>query len=114
VESNSIALALKHLMDKNNTTVAELSAATQIPASTLYSALIKKTNQANMEHLKAIADYFGESVEIFLGIDDYEPPIKLSTDELYLLKKYRSLNKIGKQRITTYAEDISVNPLLYN
>lgn len=110
MKSNAIASTLQSLLNRENITAKELSKATGISPTTLYSMLGKTTNQADLEKLKILADYFGENVSIFCGIEDYEKPIELSDQERILLSSYRGMTKLGKERLLAYIDDIKDNP----
>ena len=110
MKSNAIASTLQSLLARDKITVKELGKATGISPTTLYSMLGKTTNQADLERLKTLADYFGENVSIFCGIDEYEKPIELSEQERILLSSYRGMTSLGKQRLLAYIDDIKDNP----
>lgn len=109
MRQDAVAEALKSLMDKREMSVPDLSIRTGIPKSTLYSMLKKQTNQVNLECLKKLADEFGEDISIFCGIEEYQPPIKLSDEERILLTIFRKLNSSGKERFSQYARDLGDN-----
>ena len=110
MEETTVAKTLKYLMDKRHLSVAELSVQTGIPKSTLYSMVKKQTNQADLSILKTLADFFGEDVSIFCGLDHYKPPIKLANDEQILLTIFRTLNKTGQESLKSYIDVLSGNP----
>lgn len=110
MEEAAVAQTLKYLMDQRGLSVAELSVRTGIPKSTLYSMVKKQTNQADLEILKTLADFFGEDVSIFCGIKEYKPPIKLEKDEKKLLSIFRTLNKTGQDSLKSYIDVLSGNP----
>ena len=109
MREDAVSSTLKALLKKNGTTIAELSAATKIPAPTLYSMQSKRTNTANLDHLRRIAEFFHEDIHVFFGEEDYQKPIELSDRERVLLTLCRKMNDKGQQRVLDYAEDISVN-----
>lgn len=106
MEEQSIATALKYLMAQKNTTVAAVAAATGIKATTLYSALSKKTNQADLGMLKKLADYFEVGVEIFCGVNEYKAQLRLSDRERELIESCRALNTKGEQRLYDYVQEL--------
>lgn len=106
----AVARTLKTMMDKKGLAVGELSVRTGIPKTTLYSMLKKQTNQADLDILKKLADFFGEDISIFCGIESYQPPIRLSPDESYLLASFRGLNKKGQESLRDYMDVLTGNP----
>lgn len=110
MRSNAIATTLQALLDRSKMTAKELSNATGIKPTTLYSMLGKTTNQADLENLKILADYFGENISIFCGVEDYEKPIELSDQERILLSSFRGMTALGKERLMAYIDDIKDNP----
>lgn len=109
MKQDAIAETLKTLMAKREMSVPDLSMRTGIPRSTLYSMLKKQTNQADLEYLKKLADEFGEDISIFCGIEEYQPPIKLSEEERILLTIFRKLNSNGRERFSQYARELGDN-----
>ena len=98
MEQASVAKTLSALLEQKKLSVAELSERTGIPRTTLYSMSKKSTNQVDLGHLKRLADFFGENISIFCGLEDYEPPLRLSDEERLVLTIYRSLNAAGKKK----------------
>lgn len=110
MEEQSVAKALKYLMDRDKITVPVLSLSTGIPAQTLYSMVSKKTNQANLEALEKIADYFGVGIDIFCGVEKYKDTLHLDEDEREVIDMLRSINDRGKRRLYEYAVELTQNP----
>ena len=110
MEKSTIAVALQHMLDSHKTNVVELGKKTGIPATTIYSMLNKKTTQADLRTLKQLADFFGEDINIFCGLETYERPIQLTDKERLLLMSYRGFSEAGKNRLFDYLDDMSVNP----
>ena len=110
MEQASVAKTLSALLEQKKLSVAELSERTGIPRTTLYSMSKKSTNQVDLGHLKRLADFFGENISIFCGLEDYEPPLRLSDEERLVLTIYRSRNAAGKKRLSDYAEELGGNP----
>ena len=107
---NATMNLLKRRMQTEEIGCKELSERTGIPRTTLYSMSKKSTNQVDLGHLKRLADFFGENISIFCGLEDYEPPLRLSDEERLVLTIYRSLNAAGKKRLSDYAEELGGNP----
>lgn len=110
MEEQSIAKALKYLMDRDGTSVSALASATGIPAQTLYSTLSKKTNQASLETLKKLAEYFGVGIDIFCGVERYTDTIHLNKEEKEIINMLRRVNGKGKRRLYEYAVELTQNP----
>ena len=111
MEEQSIAKALKYLMERDRTSVSAVSAATGIPAQTLYSTLAKKTNQADLGTLEKLAEHFGVGLEIFCGVEKYKPPLQLGKDEQTVIDVIRGLNEKGQLRLYEYAMELKANPM---
>ena len=110
MEKQSIAKALKYLMERDGVTVAALAAATGIPAQTLYSALSKKTNQANLEMLETLARHFDVGIDIFCGVEGYTDTLHLEKEEREIIGMLRRINGRGKRRLYEYAVELTQNP----
>ena len=108
--SSEIARSLRFLMRRDRVNVNQLSIQTGIPASTLYAMLKKSSNEANVIHLKKIAEFFGESLDIFCGLDSYVRPAKVAADEAQILSYYRGMNSSGRSRLLEYAAEVGENP----
>lgn len=109
-EEAAVARVLKILMERKELSVPELSERTGIPKTTLYSMLKKQTNQADLDILKKLADFFGEDLSIFCGIEIYKPPIKLTKNESFLLAGFRGLNQTGQESLINYLTVLAGNP----
>lgn len=110
MREGTIAAALNYLIDRKKISIQDLAHATGVKRSSLYALTTKTTNQADLDNLKALADYFGENISIFCGLDEYQPPIRLSEEEGLLLTIFRGLNGTGKERLTQYANELGDNP----
>ena len=110
MKSGEIAKALRYLMLQEKISVNELSTLTGIPASTLYAMLKKTTNQADLGHLKTLADFFHEDINVFCGIEEYSRPAELDPNEKSLLEAYRKVNERGQSRLLEYAAELTQNP----
>ena len=110
-ENGQISDLIDYLMERNNMTVTDLAAACDIPRGTLYSILQRRnSSKADLHTLKKVADYFGEDINIFLGLNGYERPIKLTPVEKKLIKTYRKLTDAAQGRIDGALEDAAGNP----
>ena len=114
MEKNAVAKTFNYLLEESKMTVSELSQATGIPPTTLYSMAKKQTNQADLGLLKTLSEYFHKDVSIFFGVDDYKEPIELTDKEKVILTIFRSLNQKGQSRLSEYASDLGNNPNMKN
>ena len=110
MEKQSIAKALRHLMDRDKTSVSVLAETTGIPAQTLYSMLSKKTNQADLETLEKLAEHFDVGINIFCGVEKYTDTIHLDKEEQEIIEMLRRINDKGKRRLYEYAVELTQNP----
>jgi len=108
--ASEIARSMRYLMIRDGINVNQLSIRSEIPASTLYAMLKKSTNEANILHLKRIADVFGESISIFCDLDTYERPVELTSEESRILQYYRGMDPAGQARLSEYAAEVGENP----
>lgn len=108
--NSEIARTIRFLMGRDEVNVHQLSVKTAIPASTLYAMLKKNSNEADIQHLKRIADTFGESISIFCGLDEYERPVEMTVDERRILSYYRQMNDEGRRRLLEYSIEVGENP----
>lgn len=110
MNQGTIAKALNFLIDRKKISIQDLAHATGVKRSSLYALTTKTTNQVDLNNLKVLADYFGEDISIFCGLDDYKPPIKLSNEESLILTIFRTLNATGKDRLIQYVKELGDNP----
>lgn len=97
-------------MDRDRISAPALAEATGIPAQTLYSMLSKKTNQANLEALENLAEYFNVGVDIFCGVEKYADTLHLNKEEREVIGMLRRVNDKGKRRLYEYAVELTQNP----
>ena len=109
MENSTVVEAIRYLMDTHGISAAELSKATGIATSTMYSMLEKKSNVVNLDHLVKIAEHFHVDLNIFAGVEKYKPPLELDDNERMILSAYRNLNGRGKTRLIEYAEELCYN-----
>lgn len=100
-----IADVLSYLIERSGKSLQEISEKTGIKYKTLYSIKSRASTSVNLRYLKVLADFFGEDVTIFLGLEGYERPLKLSAEEKGFMETYRKLNKDGQARVDQLAED---------
>lgn len=106
MQEDMIAKAFRYMVDKSGKKMAEISAQTKIGKSTLYAMQNKNSNQADILLLKKLADYFGEDISIFCGVEDYKPPIKLDERERVIISIFRSMNEQGRAQMYSQAMDL--------
>ena len=108
MKEQSVVTALRYLLDQKGMTVAAVAEATGIKPSTLYSALNKKSNQADLGMLKKLADYFEVGIEIFCGVEEYKDQLRLTDEERELIESSRQLNQTGHNRLYEYMKELRV------
>lgn len=101
---------LRYLIERSCKTVQQIAEETGISVGTLYSINSRTSSRADVRILKALADYFGEDISIFCGLDEYNPPKKLTDRERTLLNRYNSLTDVAKDKIDGYIIDVAENP----
>ena len=106
-EASEISKSLRYLMDRDGMNVYQLAPKVGVPSTTIYSILHKRSMQADISVLAKLAAFFKEDIRIFLGVDQYEKPVHLSSEERLLLSMYRRLNTEGRKKIMDYAGDIT-------
>ena len=109
-EDSCVSDAFRFLLKDRGVTVKKVADDTGISENTLYGIKGRNYNRANMHLLKRLADYFGEDISIFCGLNEYEKPQKLQGQEHKLLESFRSLNKKGQERVELFLSDIMINP----
>lgn len=109
-EDSCVSEAFRFLLRNRGVTVKKVADDTGISENTLYGIKGRNYNRANMHLLKRLADYFGEDISIFCGLDEYEKPQKLQSQEQKFLESFRSLNKKGQERVESFMSDIMINP----
>lgn len=84
-----IGITLKKLIEDRNTTVAEISKATGVKSTTIYSIIDRDSKSANISDLYKIAHFLGVTLDYFYDrtVDD---EIHISEHEKALIKAYRS------------------------
>lgn len=100
-----IADVLSYLIKRSGASLYTISEKTGIKYKTLCSIKSRASSNVSLRSLKALADFFGEDVTIFLGLDDYEKPIRLSAKEKAFMETYRNLNDEGQARVNQLTED---------
>lgn len=102
----TISTVLQTLMDRKRLTPKELAEGSGVNKNTIYTILKRDTTTVNIHTLKQLADYFGENISIFCGLDGYQPPLRLSNEENHLLGAYRG----HPEEIREYVGKLVVDP----
>lgn len=100
-----IADVLSYLIERSGKSLYEISDGTGIKYKTLCSIKQRASSNVSLRSLKALADFFGEDVTIFLGLDGYEKPLRLSDKEKSFMETYQKLNDEGQAKVNELAED---------
>lgn len=96
----------KMLLNQNNVKVSDVSKATGISTST-FTDWKKGRYAPKADKLKAIAEYFGVSLDYFVADDDSASlSFLLSDNEQFLILDFRKLNEEGQEKALTYIDDL--------
>jgi len=98
------------LLNRSHMTVEEVAHRADVPVNTLYTLKTRRTMRSDPKMLKRLAEVFGEDMSIFCGLDDYDPPTKLTPEEKELIDSYRQLTDPAKERANMMLSDIFENP----
>ena len=109
-EDSCVSEAFRFLLRARDITVKKVAEDTGISENTLYGIKGRNYNRANMHLLKRLADYFGEDISIFCGLDEYEKPQRLQGQEQELLDFFRKMNAVARQRAYDMLSDMSSVP----
>lgn len=109
-EAESISSVMDFLVKRSGKNLRQVSRETGIPYQTLYNIRSRASSRTSLRMLKIIADYFGEDLSIFLGLEGYERPFLLTGKEKKFLSTYRALSDAAQQRIDGAVEDALANP----
>lgn len=110
VKSECVSEAFRHLLRRRNETVREVARATGLPENALYGIHSRHCDRADMRVLKVLADYFGEDITIFCGLDRYVRPRELTRQERDILDICAKLNADARQRAYAMLLDMLANP----
>ena len=109
-ELDSISSVMDYLVKRSGKNLRQVSHETGIPYQTLYNIRSRASSRTSLKMLKIMADYFGEDISIFLGLDGYERPFRLTQREKGILNNYRKLSDAAQMRIDGAVEDAMANP----
>lgn len=104
---------ITYLMNENGLNKRTLSQASGIPYTTIDGLYKKGYEGARMSTIKALASFFGVTLDSFCrdDIDELQyayqkTDINLSPAEHQLIVNYRSINPDGQERLLDYADDL--------
>ncbi len=89
---------LDMLLDNNNMKISDLSRGSGLSYTTIDGLYKKGFENMKLQTLKAIADYFGVSID-YLVNDDFTVQDDTSSPEAELLAKYRELDDMGRRAV---------------
>ena len=107
---STISAVLEQLVKREGKNLKEIAAETDIPYNTLYNIRSRDSSRTSLRTLKTLADYFGEDLSVFLGLEGYKRPVRLSPKEERMLKQYRELSDAAQDRVDGAIEDAMANP----
>lgn len=113
-EDSCVSDAFRFLLRNRGITVKKVADDTGISENTLYGIKGRNYNRANMHLLKRLADYFGEDISIFCGMDEYEKPQRLQGQEQEILDFFRKMNTVARKRAYDMLSDMSSIPANQN
>ena len=104
---------ITYLMAENGLNKRTLSQASGVPYTTIDGLYKKGYEGARMSTIKALASFFGVTLDSFCrdDIDELQyayqkTDINLSPSEHQLIVNYRSINPDGQERLLDYADDL--------
>lgn len=103
-QKTSASAVLRELIRESGRTTKAIALDLGISPNTLYAITSKETDLVNLKTLNALAKYFGYDVSVFLGLDQYEPKLKLSPAEKALLSNYRALRPDVAKEVSRIVE----------
>ncbi|MDL2300304.1 helix-turn-helix domain-containing protein [Clostridiaceae bacterium OttesenSCG-928-D20] len=110
-----IGKLIKDLLTDRKTNVSELSRATQIPSTTIYSIIKRNNTTIDLEDLLKICRVLEVSPDYFFSAISSEDKTSLSSEEWQLLSRWRELDEHGKKLcelvISAELERLSENSL---
>ena len=110
IEPETVSSVFRYLVTKSGKSIIQIHKETKIPEMTLYALYNRQQKKANLNMLRTLADYFGESLEIFCGLRSYHPPRKLSKEEELIVNKYEILSEEAKLQVIGFITKIASNP----
>lgn len=86
-----------------------LAAQSGIPYTTIMGLYTKGYDKIQLSTLKRLCDYFGVSLD-YLVTEDIPPAVVITHEEQSLLTTYRSMNSLGQEEVTRYADYCATKP----
>lgn len=89
----SVSGVIRELIAKSGKTTKAVALESGVNQNTLYGIVSKdkETDLVDLKTLQALANYFGYDITVFLGLDSYQPRVRLTGQEKALLADFRSL-----------------------
>lgn len=109
-DNSTISDVFRYLVKQSGKDILTISEETKLPSQTLYALHSRKSKRADIKNLKVLADYFGVDITIFCGLAQYEPPRKLSMDEISLLDKFNTLSSEAQRQLLDYIDWLRSRP----
>ena len=106
-DQESVSTVLEYLLRRSGEKISEAAPKMGVNANTLYSLSRRCSTKADLRTLKKIADYFGEDLSIFCGLENYNPPLKLSQEEETLLENFRGLHETQRSLLAETLSDMA-------
>lgn len=106
---DSISSVMDFLIERSGKNLRQIADETGVPYQTLYNIRSRASSRTSLKLLKTLADYFGEDLSIFLGLEGYERPFLLTQREKGFIKSYRKLSDAAQLRIEGAVEDAMAN-----
>lgn len=89
----TVSAVFNYLLERSGDKVPNIAEKIDVSADSLYTIKKRQSDRVNIKLLKKIADYFGEDVSIFCGLENYERPVKLTKREIELVELFRGLSE---------------------
>jgi len=86
-----------------------LAAQSGIPYTTIMGLYTKGYDKVQLSTLKRLCDYFGVSLD-YLVTEDIPPAVVITHEEQSLLTTYRTMNSLGQEEVTRYADYCATKP----
>lgn len=80
-----------------------------IPYTTIVHLYTNGYEKAQLSTLKRLCDFFGVSLD-YLAMEDIPPAVVITHEEQSLLTTYRSMNSLGQEEVTRYADYCATKP----
>lgn len=101
---------LEYLIRRSGKNLNKIADECGLPYQTLYNIRTRNSQRTSLPTLKVLADYFDEDLTVFLGLEGYRKPLRLSDRERELLENYRRLSDAAQTRADETIGDMAANP----